>query len=91
MLAQAIFVALALSDDRAVHLRQLVEQLRRVVDVQLDAAGEQEGELVGVADDDQAAGARVDDVVDALAQQRAGRDHLERLHQPGLLPCVELI
>jgi hypothetical protein len=32
----------------------------------------------------------VDDVVDALAQRRARRDHLERLHQPGLLARFEL-
>ena len=66
-------------DDRAVHLRHLVEQRRRVVDVELDAAGEEERELLGVADDDQAAGAGVEDVVDALAERRARRDHLERL------------
>ena len=53
-------------------------------------AGEQEGELVGVADDDQAAGAGVDDVVDALAHRGARRDHLERLDEPGLLPRFEL-
>ena len=32
---------------------------------------------LGVADDDQAAGAGVDDVVDALAQRAARRDHVE--------------
>ena len=47
-------------------------------------------ELVGIADDDQAAGARVDDVVDALADRRAGRDHLQRLDESGLLPRFEL-
>jgi hypothetical protein len=77
-------------DDRAVHLGQLVEHRRRVVHVQLDAAGEQEGELVGVADDEQAARPRIHDVVDALPDRRARRDHLERLHQPGLLPRFEL-
>ena len=35
------------------------------------------GDVVGVADDDQAAGAGVDDVVDPLAQGAAGRDHVE--------------
>ena len=44
---QAIFVALAFSDDRAVHLRELVEQLRRVVDVELDAAREEEASSSG--------------------------------------------
>ena len=77
--------------DRAVHLRELVDQRRRVVDVQPDAAGEQERELVGIADDDQAAGAGMDDVVDPLADRGAGRDHLQRLDQPGLLPRFELI
>ena len=47
-------------------------------------------QLLGVADDDQAAGARVDDVVDALAQRRAGRDHLERLDEPGLLATLQI-
>ena len=47
-------------------------------------------ELVGVADDDQSAGARVDDVVDALADRRARRDHLQRLDESGLLPRFEL-
>ena len=76
--------------DRAVHLRELVEQLRGVVDVELDAAGEEERELVGVADHDQAARASVHDVVDPLPDRRARRDHLERLHEPGLLPRFEL-
>jgi hypothetical protein len=76
--------------DRAVHLRELVEQRRRVVDVELDAAGEEERELVGIADDDQPAGPRVHDVVDALAHRRAGRDHLKGLDEPGLLTRFEL-
>ena len=41
-------------DDRAVHLRQLVQQRGRVVDVELDAARVEEGQLVAVADADQA-------------------------------------
>ena len=44
-------------DDRAVHLGQLVEQRGRVVDVELDAAGERNDELLVVADADQGAGA----------------------------------
>ena len=63
--------------DRAVHLRHLVEHRRRVVDVELDPAREQEGDVVEVADDDQAAGPRVDDVVDPLAQGTAWRNHVE--------------
>ena len=47
-------------------------------------------ELLGVADHDQAAGPRVEDVVDALAQRRPGRDHLQRLDEPGLLTALEL-
>ena len=77
--------------DRAVHLRELVEQRGRVVDVQLDAAREQERQLVGIPDDDQAPGAGMDDVVDALAHRGAGSDHLQGLDQPGLLPRLELI
>ena len=68
---------LAVEHDRAVHLRHLVEHRRRVVDVELDPAGEQVGDVVEVADDDQAAGPRVDDVVDPLAQGAAGRDDVE--------------
>ena len=69
-------------DDRAVHLGHLVEERGGVVDVELDAARVQEAQLLGVADHDQPAGARVQDVVDALAQRGPGRDHLERPHQP---------
>src|SRR3982751_87151 len=47
--------------------------------------------VVGVADDDQAAGARMDDVVDPFPHSGAGRDHLQRFDQPGLLPRFELI
>src|SRR5215207_782064 len=76
--------------DRAVHLRQLVEQRGRVVDVELDPAAEEERELVGIADDDQAAGARVDDVVDAFANCGARCHHLQGLDQSGLLTRFEL-
>ena len=41
--------------------------------------------------DDQPAGAGVDDVVDPLAQRGPGRDHLERLDEPGLLARLELL
>ena len=78
-------------DDRAVHLRHLVEQRRRVVDVELDPAREQERDLVGLGDQDQAAGARVDDVVDPLAQRSAGRDHVERPQEPGILTRLQLV
>ena len=71
-------------DDRAVHLRQLEEQRRGVVDLELDAAGVEERQLLGVADADQRAGARLDDAVDALANRGAGRDHLERPVRAGV-------
>src|SRR5215218_2889087 len=77
--------------ERAVHLGELVEEGGRVVDVELEPTGEEEGEIVGVADDDQAAGTGVDDVVDSLAQRRPGGDHLECLDEPGLLARLELL
>jgi hypothetical protein len=80
----------AVERDRAVHLGELVEDRRRVVDVQLDPAREEERELVRIADHDQRARARVHDVVDALPDRGAGGDHLEGLDEPGLLPRFEL-
>ena len=77
--------------DRAVHLRQLVEERRRVVELDLDAAGEQERQLLHLADHDQAAGPRVEDVVDPLAQRRPRGDHLQRPDHPGLLASFELV
>ena len=61
-------------DDRAVHLRQLVQELRPERRVEPDPARVQEGELVRVADDDERALVRADDVVDPLPQRGAGRD-----------------
>jgi hypothetical protein len=78
-------------DDAAVHLGHLVEQRGRVVDVELDAAGEQEAQLVVVADHEQAARVRVQDVVEALAEGRPGGDHLQGLDEPGLLTTLELV
>ena len=80
----------AVEDDGAVHLRHLVEQRRRVVDVELDPTREEEAELLRIADDDEATSAGVEDVVEALAQCRAGGDHLQGLHEPGLLAAFEL-
>src|SRR5579875_1843447 len=77
--------------DGAVHLGQLVEQLGRVVEVELDPAAEQEGELVHLADHDQPAGVRVEDVVDPLAQRRARRHHLQSSDDPGVLSRLELL
>ncbi len=73
--------------DRAVHLRQLVEQRRRVVDVDLDPAREEERELVGLADHEQAAGACVEDVVDPLPQ-RGARAQPSRAPGPALDPVA---
>ena len=72
-------------DDRPVHLRHLVEQRRCVVDVDLDATGEEEAELVGVRDDDHPAGPGVEDVLETFAQGGARGDHLQRLDEPWLL------
>ena len=49
------------------------------------------GDVVGVADDDQAAGPRVDDVVDPLAQRAAGGDDVECSEKPGILPFRQLV
>ncbi len=65
---------LGVEDDRAVHLRELVQELRAEVEVEPHPAGEHELELGGLADDDQRTAARADDVVDSLAQFGAGRD-----------------
>ena len=71
-------------DDRPVHLGDLVEEGGGVVDVELDPAGEQEVELFGVTDHDQAAGAGVQNALDALPQGGTGGHHLECPHQAGL-------
>src|SRR5919201_1753862 len=68
-------------DDRAVHLGQLVEELRRERLVETHAAGEQERELVRIAEDDQRSLAGANDVVDRLAQLRPGSDALEGVEQ----------
>ena len=49
------------------------------------------GDVAGVADDDQAAGAGVDDVVDPLAQGAARRDDVEGPEEPGILPFRQLV
>ena len=76
--------------DRSVHLRQLVKKSRRVVEIQLDATGEQERQLVRISNHDHAARARVKDVVEPLAQRGPRRDHLERPYEPGRLARLEL-
>ena len=77
-------------DDGAVHLGQLVQQGRRVVDVDLEPARVEERQVIVVADGDQRARARVKDVVDALAEGGPGRHHLERLDEPGLLAVLQV-
>ncbi len=76
--------------DRAIHLRELVEDRRRVLDVELHPAGQQWRQLVLVADDDQRARVGLDDVVDALPQGGSRRDHLERPEKSGLLSRLKL-
>ncbi len=74
--------------DRPVHLGQLVEELGRERQVEPHAAGEQERQVVRVADHDQRAVLGADDVVDARAQPRARRDLLERREEGLILPRV---
>ncbi len=76
---------LGVEDDRAVHLRHLVEQARRVIDVEAEPAGEEERDLLGLTDHDQATGRGVDDVVNPLAEGGPGRDHVERPQEPWIL------
>jgi hypothetical protein len=77
-------------DDRAVHLRELVEELWRERLVERDAAGEQERELRRIADHDQRAFVGADDVVDPLAQVCAGRDSRDGVEQLGLATRIAL-
>ena len=68
-------------DDRPVHLRELVEQLRPERRVEADAAGVEERELGRVADHDQRAFVRADNVVDRLPEQGSRGDRLDRGEQ----------
>ena len=77
-------------DDRPVHLRDLVEQLRREGKVELHPAGVEERQLVGIADHDQRALLRADDVVDPGAQLRARRDLCDRGQQDRVAALVDL-
>ena len=49
------------------------------------------GDVAGVADDDQATGAGVDDVVDALAQGATRRDDVQGPQEPGILTFRQLV
>jgi hypothetical protein len=77
-------------DDRAVHLRQLVEERRGVVHIELDPSREQEGELLGLANADQGPCAGLNYVVETFADRGARRHRLQRADQPGFLPSLEL-
>src|SRR5438874_372574 len=78
-------------DDRAVHLRQLVEELRGERLIELDPAGEHERELRWLADHDQGALARADDVVDPLPKVGAGGDAGDRGQELGVEPRIGLV
>ena len=82
---------LAVEDDRAVHLRHLVEHRRRVVDVELDPSREQMGDIARLGDDDEGAGPGVDDVVDSLPQGAARGDDVEGPQKPGVLTFRQLL
>jgi hypothetical protein len=43
------------------------------------------GDVIEVADHEQAAGPRVDDVVDSLSQSATGRNYVECSEEPGIL------
>jgi hypothetical protein len=75
-------------DDRAVHLRELEEERGRVVDVELEAARIEEGQLVAVAYADEAARPRLDDAVDPLPHRGARGNHLQRPYEPRFLPSL---
>ena len=82
--------AVRAEDDRAVHLGELVEQRRGVIDVELDPAREQKAQLLRLADADQGARLGLNDVVQALSDRRARGDHLQCPDQPGFLPSLKL-
>jgi hypothetical protein len=82
---------LLVEDDRPVHLRHLVEQRRGVVDVEVDAPRKEKGDLLRVSDDDQPARARMDDVVDALAERGARGDDVESPQEPWVLSRLQLL
>src|SRR5688572_8569478 len=77
-------------DDRPVHLRELVEQGWRVVDLELDSARQQEAELLRLPDTDEGAGSALDDVVQSFPDSGAGSNHLQGSNEPRFLPRLEL-
>jgi hypothetical protein len=74
-------------DDRAVHLRELVEELRPERRVEPDAAGVEKRELVRVAHDDEGALVRADHVVDGFAEPGSRRDLGDRVEELRVLPA----
>jgi hypothetical protein len=68
----------------------LIEQRGRVVDVELDAARQQEAELLRLPQADEGAGSALDDVVQSLPYCRAGSNHLKGPNEPRFLPRLEL-
>src|SRR5207249_2481319 len=59
--------------------------------VQPDPAAEQERDLVGLRDQDQPAGPRVDDVVDPLAKRGARRDRVQGPELSGVETRLEFV
>ena len=82
---------LLVDDDRAVHLRQLVEKLRPERRVELDAAGVEERQPVRVAHHDQRPLVRADHVVDGLAEPGSGRNLGDRGEELRVLPARVLL
>ena len=81
---------LRVDDDRAVHLRELVEELRAEGRVEPDPPGVEEREPGRVAYDDQRALVRTDHVVDRGAQVGAGGDPGDRLGEPRVAARIVL-
>jgi hypothetical protein len=77
-------------DDRAVHLRELEQQGGGVVDLDLQPARIEKGQLLAVPDADQSARAGLDDRIDPLPDGGAGSDHLEGPYEPGFLASLKL-
>jgi hypothetical protein len=65
-------------DDRAVHLRELREPLRRELRVEEEPAGADRQDLGTVTHDDERTHAGLQDAVEALAQRLSGRDEPQR-------------
>ena len=73
--------AVAVDDDRAVHLGQLAQPGGGELDVEHEAAGAQRLDGLVVAEDDQRAGVAAQDPLQAVAQRGAGGDRGQRRAQ----------